>query len=176
VSIAIIKTFPKLTEKEFEKVKNVLKENYSGLSFIGSNEYYFHPTSVIYFLSKFQNEEKFREKILNDTYTTEMLVDENVRAGSSALQIVAKSKHGKSIIDTLTLTEYEKILKKFFLSDICPNKNGVDDTKPEALLSFLYYNGLVSIDREHEDYVEESNLMLKVSSNVAKDAFLERIK
>jgi hypothetical protein len=50
-------------------------------------------------------------------------------------------------------------------------ENSDDETKREAILSFLYYNGLISIDREHEDYEEKSNLILKISNNIAKKNF-----
>jgi hypothetical protein len=47
-----------------------------------------------------------------------MLVDDNVNAGYAALEIIAKSKHGKNIIDNLIFLQHEKIdkiLKKISL-------------------------------------------------------------
>ena len=131
-----------LSDSEYNTVKNIIN-----IQFVQSIKSFFNPTVVLEFLLKLATDSDFKERVLTNKLRRNELFSSNVRAGRSAIDVILASKHSESIIFNLLYNGIEtisNIRNIIYLPEICPINN-IDRTNREAIISYLYYNGILSI-------------------------------
>ena len=145
-----------LTNNEFIQVKKVIMNNFNYIKLLNSNKLFINPTLLLEFLDELNHNLKLKTRILTNNLRKNDLISTNVMIGQSAINVILKSKHSKSIIFNLLNNGSEiidNINNILYLPEIC-SINNIDNTNRQAIVSFLYYNGILTIRSENNNQIE----------------------
>ncbi len=152
-----------LDQKKADEALGVMRTWYNGYIFVPEQaERVYNPTLSLYFFKQFQK---------RCTYPYEML-DANLAVDDSKLEYIAKLPGGRQLVLSLAeksaQVKVPRISRRFGLSEML-NASAKDIS---FLASFLYYFGMLNIDRIDV----QGKLGLKVPNLVMQGLYVERVQ